>query len=82
MKFLYFDETMEKMKVYNTYDDMVKDLWNEAPLGQEDKHFYFRLPNKIKFDTVSLDCIDNAAIINIIVDKGYFEHPLPDYLFD
>jgi len=82
MKFLYFDETMEKMKVYNTYDDMVKDLWNEAPLGQEDKHYYFRLPNKIKFDTVSLDCIDNAAIINIIVDKGYLEHPLPDYLFD
>jgi len=82
MKFLYFDETMEKMKVYNTYDDMVKDLWNEAPLGQEDKHYYFRLPNKIKFDTVSLDCIDSSSIINMLEDQKYKIKDLPDYLFD
>jgi len=82
MKFLYFNSCTEEIKVYNSKEQMLDDLLRVSPFGLEHLHCYYKLPNKIKFDTVSLDCIDSSSIINMLEDQKYKIKDLPDYLFD
>ena len=82
MKYLYFDETAERIKVFNTKEIMIGNLAEAAPLGQESEHYYFELPDSVEIDVASLDCLDNASIINMLEDHGHSTKVLPAFLFD